>query len=116
MNQRRIYAGPYSEADAYRKARRTCRAYADSIEQPYPIPHTSVVGTPPADLATHPERYATHYLTSPAPTRDGQYMIEVTPEMEALPEAPDVVRTGTEQTDSRWPLRDEPSEIERVDG
>ncbi|MEE8361767.1 MAG: hypothetical protein V3R71_06395 [Gemmatimonadales bacterium] len=58
-----------------------------------------------------PEHYATHYLTGPLLTRAGDYMLEVTKEMELLTagteivegKAVDVVRRGVEVDASTWP-------------
>lgn len=73
----------------------------------YPIPHTAVVGMPPADLYTHPERYGTQMLTAPFEGRvPGDWYFEVTAEMEALPAGTEhvggidveVTRSGTVRT------------------
>ena len=85
----------------------------------YPIIGT-VVGIPPSDLYTNP-MYGTHYLTAPIEGRvAGEYYLEVTEEMEALPagtervdgEDIEVTRAGTVRTRDTFKADDE--ELEPV--
>jgi len=78
----------------------------------YPIPPGKVVGIPPADLHTNPI-YGTHQLTAPRETNvRGEFLLEVTPEMELLPVGTEkvdgvdveVVRVGTERPADTFPV------------
>lgn len=119
MSTRRIYSATMTKDDCRDASEATCRAVARRRGVAYPIPHTSVVGKPPADLYTHPERYGTRHLTAPIETRTrGEYVLEVTPEMEALDAGTetvsgrevDVVRTGTDRSaDIPETIDDEPT-------
>jgi hypothetical protein len=99
-----IYAGPFTFEDAAR-----VRGVA------YPMPHSSVVGVEPADLRTHPERYAATQLTAPERDRGGaDYFVRVLDEMAALPDDGDgdVMRDGTERVLAE--IDDEIEVVERV--
>lgn len=114
------YAGPFTLRQALQHAEACCRAAARKRGVAYPMAGTAA-GVPPADWRTHPERYGTHYLTAPRETTvPGEFLIEVTAEMEALPEGTEkvdgrdieVVRAGTERSPDIFPA-DEPDLAER---
>ena len=143
MNRNTQFAGPFTEAEAVRlctaagmrKARlldpepdvlpqRRSDLEDDSspmIDVPhvpqYPIPHTAVIGMPPADLYAHPERYGTRYLTAPFEGRvAGDFYFEVTAEMAALPAGTELIdgsdvpvtRVGTMRTADTFKVDDDP--------
>ncbi len=106
------YAGPFrTRADAKAAAEATCRGFARSRSEAYPIPATRYIGRKPVHWHDRPEHYATHSLSEPLVTRAGDYMLEVTPEMETVPagsevvdgKSVDVVRVGAEVDANTWP-------------
>ena len=110
------YAGPFTEREAWNRAEAACRAEARKRGVSYPIQGT-VVGTAPAGW---PAGYGTQWLTAPQETKTvGEYLLEVTPEMEELPEGTEqvdgedveVTRVGTERSRDIFP--DEPVLAER---
>lgn len=106
------YAGPFrTREDAQAAAEATCRGFARLRSLPYPIPATRYIGRKPVHWNDRPEHYATHSLSAPLLTRAGDYMLEVTPEMESVPagsevvkgKAVDVVTSGIDVDADTWP-------------
>ena len=113
------YAGPTSDPasrftlrQAWALAKAACMARARQRGVRYPMPYAIVTGIPPSDLKTNPDKYGTHYLTGPRETAvRGEYLLEVTAEMEALPEGTErvdgedveVTRVGVERSRNTFP-------------
>ncbi len=121
----RKFAGPtaapesrFTKRDGLRAQQAAGRRFAREQGLPWPLPPGKVVGVPPADLHTNPV-YGTHAISELRETAvRGEYLLEVTAEMEALPAGTErvdgqdieVPRAGTKRSRNTFPS--EP-EIER---